>query len=122
MNPQTEILLVDDEKEFADLLAKRLRSRGYAVQVAYTAAEALGLARNKTYSAAILDVSLPDGNGYQLFDDITGIHPEIRVIMLTGHGDLQMAFHLGKKGLCAYFSKPCDIQELTDELSKALKA
>ncbi len=116
-----DILLVDDEKEFIDILAKRLKKRGYSVRVAYSVERALHLVHDTLFRAAILDVNLPDGNGHDLFEIILTIQPEIQAVMLTGYGDLQKAFRMGKKGLCAYFGKPCDIDEILDALSEALK-
>ncbi len=120
MTKDARILLVDDEKAFADALAKRLDRRGFSVQVAYSAAEARRAAAESSYTAAILDVNLPDGNGHALFNEITALQPGIRVLMLTGYGDLQKAFELGKKGLYRYFGKPCEIEELEQALLSSM--
>ncbi len=115
------ILLVDDEKDFIDALAKRLQRRGFSVQVAYNAAQARELVKETIFNAAILDVNLPDGDGHELFKEIAAIQPEIKAIMLTGYGNLQKAFQLGKKGLYSYFAKPCDIEKLIEALSESMK-
>ncbi len=121
MTDRKTVLLVDDEKEFADALAKRLERRNFCVKIAYSASEVLRLAQNDVISATIPDVNLPAGNGHALLDDISSIHPEIKAIILTGYGNILKAFHLVKMGLCAYFSKPCDTEELTMALSNALE-
>lgn len=60
------ILIVDDEKEIADLLELYINAEGYTVEKAYTAAEALEIVRSRQISLALLDVMLPDTNGFEL--------------------------------------------------------
>lgn len=120
MSKTVNLLLVDDEKEFAQAFKKRLEHRGFQVRVAFSKEDALRIAEKNIIEAAILDVMLPDGDGHELFEQIVAIHPECIAVMLTGYGDIDKAFRLGQKGLCGYFSKPCDIDEIEQSLRKAL--
>ena len=83
------ILLVDDEKELRELVLSILREEGYgAVRTAGTAAEALQICREWRPEFAILDVMLPDGNGFSLFGEMkqTG---DIPTLFLTARGEAE---------------------------------
>ena len=76
------ILVVDDEKEIADLLELYISAEGYTVEKAYTAAEAFEIVRSRQISLALLDVMLPDINGFELCRKIREEYV-FPIIMLT---------------------------------------
>lgn len=80
------ILIVDDEKEIADLVEVYLENEGYEVFKYYTAAEALSCIRREKLDLAILDVMLPDQNGFQICQKIREDY-RYPVIMLTAKGE-----------------------------------
>ena len=83
--PKETILVVDDEKEIADLVALYLQNEGFRVCKAYDAAGALDFAANEPLDLAVLDVMLPGLDGFQLCQKIRETRP-FPIIMLTAKG------------------------------------
>jgi DNA-binding NtrC family response regulator len=119
--PQTKVLLVDDEVEFASALAERLQLRNYSVQTANNALEALGLVYKDRPDVVILDLRIPGMDGIETLKTIKKFDPTIEVIMLTGHGDVQSVQEGMTSGAFEYIMKPVDIGELTSKIDKAQK-
>jgi len=115
------VLLVDDEEVFLEFTAKNLARRGFKVLKASRGKEALSIVRKHEIDVAVLDVKMPDIDGHRLFYIIKDEYPGIQIIMLTGHGNLNKAFELGKKGVFEYLGKPCKIGELSDCICRALE-
>jgi len=119
--PQTKILLVDDEVEFASALAERLELRSYDVKTANNALEALAVIHTHVPDVIILDLKIPGMDGIETLKTIKKIDPTIEVIMLTGHGDVQSVAEGMKSGVFEYIMKPVDIGELTVKIDNAMK-
>jgi len=119
--PQTKILLVDDEVEFASALAERLQLRSYDVKIAHNALEALAVIHTQVPDVIILDLKIPGMDGIETLKTIKKIDPTIEVIMLTGHGDVQSVAEGMKSGVFEYIMKPVDIGELTVKIDNAMK-
>jgi len=119
--PQTKILLVDDEVEFASALAERLELRSYDVKTANNALEALAVIHAHVPDVIILDLKIPGMDGIETLKTIKKIDPTIEVIMLTGHGDVQSVAEGMKSGVFEYIMKPVDIGELTVKIDNAMK-
>ncbi|HHO47638.1 MAG TPA: response regulator [Desulfobacteraceae bacterium] len=114
------LLLVDDEKEFVETTAQRLRKRGYTVFCAYSGPEALEiLAENDDVDVVILDIKMPEPDGIETLHILKSRHPLVEVIMLTGHAAVPSAIESLKKRAFDYLTKPCDLHNL---LAKAEKA
>lgn len=118
---QTNVLLVDDEVEFASALAERLQLRNYNVKTAHNALEALAVIHSQVPDVIILDLKIPGMDGIETLKTIKKIDPSIEVIMLTGHGDVQSVAEGMKSGVFEYIMKPVDIGELTVKIDKAMK-
>jgi len=119
--PQTKILLVDDEVEFASALAERLELRSYDVKTANNALEALAVIHTHVPDVIILDLKIPGMDGIETLKTIKKIDPTIEVIMLTGHGDVQSVAEGMKSGVFEYIMKPVDIGELTVKIDNAMR-
>ncbi len=113
------VLLVDDETDFLESTAKALRRRGFETTTASGGKAALEFARSRRFDVAFLDVKMPGMDGHQLFYALHDALPEMRIVMLTGHGDLQKAFELGKNGLFTYLAKPVETDDLVRTLMRA---
>ncbi len=113
------VLLVDDEPDFLEYTAKRLRSRGLDVDTAPDAEAALARLRAEPFHVVVLDVKMPGMDGHQLFQRIAAEFPQLETIILTGYGNVQKAFELSRQGVFEYLSKPCDIDTLNDMIRKA---
>ena len=114
------VLLVDDEVGFTDVLAKRLRRRGLAVEVAQSGAEGLRLLRESDFDAAVCDLKMVDMDGIEVLKVFRKMVPAMPVIMLTGHGSEEAAQDGMQAGAADYLLKPCDIDELLAKLAAAV--
>jgi two-component system, NtrC family, sensor kinase len=113
------VLLVDDEHDFADLLAERLQARGFTVTVAYDGEDALRLAAGLELDVAVLDVNLPGIDGLALLRELKKLKPQIEALMLTGHNDLATAVTGMKLGASDYLVKPVPIERLSEAILRA---
>ncbi len=113
------VLLVDDELDFLESTAKALRRRGFDVTTASNGLGALQMCRSGKLDVALLDVKMPDMDGHRLYYELHKEVPDMQIIMLTGHGNLQKAFELGKNGLFTYLAKPIEIDDLVKALTDA---
>ena len=109
--PKETILVVDDEKEIADLVALYLQNEGFRVRKTYDAAGALDLAANEPLDLAVLDVMLPDLDGFQLCQKIRETHP-FPIIMLTAKGEGMDKITGLSLGADDYMTKPFQPLEL----------
>ena len=112
------VLLVDDEEEFVTTLAERLTIRGFAVEYATKAADALVLAGKNVYDIAVLDMKMPVIGGLQLREMLERQHPEMKFIFLTGHGS-EDDYRAGSTG-AGYLVKPVDINILIQKMKEAI--
>ena len=113
------VLLVDDEKAFREILAKRLTRRGLQVLEASRGEEALQILEEKPADLIILDVKMPGMNGLETLKHIKARHPAAEVIMLTGHASTQDGVEGIKAGAFDYLSKPIEIEQLFKKLTQA---
>ena len=111
-----KILLVDDEKKFAMMLAKRLALRDIEVDFVFSGEEALVKAENSAYDVAILDVKMPGIGGIELERKLSRLAPEMKIIFLTGHGS-ETDFKTGSAEAAYYLTKPLQIEKLIEILN-----
>jgi CheY-like chemotaxis protein len=83
------VLFVDDEQEFAVVVSKRLRRLGFQVSIANGGSEALRLARSVEFDVAVLDLKMAGMDGLEVLRALLILLPQIKVVMLTGHGSSQ---------------------------------
>lgn len=115
-------LLVDDEREFAETFARRLRLKGFGVDCVFSGVEALKyLENNRTVDVVILDIGMPDPGGMKTLVAIKKKYPLIEVIMLTGLGAVHSAVEAMKSGAFDYLTKPADINDFISVSEKAVK-
>ncbi len=108
------ILLVDDEDQFRISLAKQLSVRGYNVLDVNNGEDAIKIVRHENPEVVVLDQKMPKMDGIQTLRELKNIRPEVQIIMLTGHGNIESARVTGKHDVFSYLQKPCSIDELTD--------
>jgi CheY-like chemotaxis protein len=80
-----DILVVDDDRDFAEMLGEVLELHGHSVEVAFTGEQAVARFRDRNYDVAIMDVRLPGRNGAESLSAIRETKPLARVIMMTGY-------------------------------------
>jgi DNA-binding NtrC family response regulator len=113
------VLIVDDEKEFVDLVSERLTMRDYDVTACYSGEEALETVKGYNFDIVILDVLMPGIDGIETLREIKRIKPLTEVILLTGHAAVDTAIEGMKLGAYDYLTKPCEISDLVTKLNKA---
>jgi len=106
-----KVLLVDDEKKFAMMLAKRLVLRGIDADYVHTGEDAIVKIEKSRYDVAILDVKMPGIGGLELERQLKKLAPEMKFIFLTGHGS-KADFDTGSAQAERYLAKPIQIEEL----------
>lgn len=115
-----KLLIVDDEEEFASTLAERLELRGFMSQSVSCGTSALeALASDFSPDVVLLDLKMPDMNGFEVLKEIKEKYPSIEVIMLTGHGAVSGGQDSKKRGAFDYIMKPVDIIELAGKIKAA---
>jgi CheY-like chemotaxis protein len=80
------VLLIDDEEELVSALVERLGYRGIDADFALDGPRALEMIQERDYDAVVLDLKLPGMSGVEVHDTITREHPDLPVILITGHG------------------------------------
>jgi len=113
-----DILIVDDEKRFANMLAKRLSLRGCHCEVTYNGRQALEQVRRKNFFLVLLDLHLPDIYGVDVLEEIKTISAMTPVIIITGHGTDEDRRACMQRGAHAFMNKPVGIDELVSILAQ----
>ena len=123
----TQICIVDDDREVLDALSWLMRSRGLACLTFSSGEQYLAwLNQQPTVTGYVrvllLDVRMGDVSGLQVFDAMRklGLHQSMPVIFLTGHGDVPMAVETLKHGAFDFFEKPFNDNALVDRIEQAL--
>ena len=115
------ILVVDDEEMIREALAQIFEEEGHKVVGQPTAHDALRWLKKYKPDAIFLDVKMPRMSGLEALEEFQKIHPDVPIIMLTGHGNEEVAFEAARKGAFDYISKPPDLNKLLITLRNALE-
>lgn len=117
----SKVLLVDDEREFVQTLSERLQMRDMASAVVYDGEEALSLVAEDEPEVMVLDLKMPGIDGLEVLRRVKREHPNVEVIVLTGHGSKEIEQECLGLGACAYLEKPVDIDTLTRTMKSAYR-
>lgn len=115
----SRVLLVDDEREFVQTLSERLMMREMGSAIAYDGESALDVVKDDQPDVMILDLKMPGIDGIEVLKRVKETHPQIEVIILTGHGSEKDRHRCMQLGAFAYLNKPVDIELLSDMIKKA---
>jgi two-component system, OmpR family, response regulator CpxR len=117
----SKVLLVDDEREFVQTLSERLQMRDFSSAVAYGGEEALSAIDEDEPEVMVLDLKMPGIDGLEVLKRVKEEHPDVEVIVLTGHGSKDIEQRCLEMGACAYLEKPVDIDTLTRTMNDAYR-
>ena len=117
----TKVLIVDDEKDFVEMLSLRLNEVGEKVTVSYSGQEGLETLEKASIDVVILDIKMPGMDGIETLREIKKQYPLVEVILLTGHGSTETAVEGMKLGAFDYLMKPADFDDLSVKLEGARK-
>lgn len=114
-----KVLLVDDEVEFVETLAERLRSRGFQVQVATSGITAIEMARQVSFDAAVIDFAMPVMDGIQTIRALREVTPALPFILLSGEATIKAGVEAARLGAVDVLEKPVDIGTVVEKLQEA---
>lgn len=117
----SNILVVDDEETFLKNTAKFLARSGHAVAMAGTVKEGLALFQSSPPDAIVLDYRLPDGTGLEFIQRVREADPQVHIVLITGHGTIELAVEAMKAGATDLMTKPVSLRELAVRLESILQ-
>lgn len=113
------VLLVDDEVDFVEVLADRLRVRGLTVDTAVTGLTAVTMAEETRYDAIVLDMAMPGMDGIETLERLLELNPDLQVVLLTGRATLEQAVAAIKLGALDLLEKPAELDALVRKIEDA---
>ena len=119
--PKEKILVVDDDRGLLTLMKARLEAAGYEVTLTGGGKEALAVAQEESFNAAIVDLKMEGMDGIALLERLLKIQPNLPVIILTAYGTIAGAVEATKKGAYDFLTKPFDAKDLLYRLQKAME-
>ena len=117
---ELRLLFVDDEEELVSAVVERLELRGIDGVGATSGDEAIRCLHEGSFDVVVLDVKMPGIGGLEVLRTISRRHPEVKVILMTGHGSAKDN-EIGRRlGAIAYLEKPVDLEDLLTTVDQAL--
>ncbi|MBD3386549.1 response regulator [candidate division KSB1 bacterium] len=112
------VLVIDDDKNIGESLKWLLEESGHKVMISMTGKGALETIQRNEFDLTFLDVMLPDINGLDVLNDLLVKQPELKVVMISGHADLDTAVKATKLGAFDFFEKPLNPEKILLEVKK----
>ncbi|MBW2543893.1 MAG: sigma-54-dependent Fis family transcriptional regulator [Deltaproteobacteria bacterium] len=116
----SKILVIDDDRSICESLKLYLTEEGYEVHTAPTGTEGLNKFVGTLPDVVILDIRLPDIDGFTVLEDLREDDEKVKVIMITAHHDMETTIKAMKEGAFDYIHKPINVDELDIAIRKAL--
>ena len=117
----TNILIIDDEKEQAEAIAESLSNVGYTCSTSVSGNNVLDIVRRDDIDVVITDLVMHDTDGMKILKEIKEKLPEIEVIVITGYGSVENAVTAMQKGAATYLLKPININHLRTVVEKVVE-
>jgi len=114
-----KVLLVDDEKEFLEIMSERMKARDIEVTTATSAQQALEIIEKESFDAIILDFQMPGMDGMDALKAIKAKKPELQIILLTGYATVEKGVEAMKIGATDFVEKPADLEVLAEKIKNA---
>lgn len=115
-----DILIIDDEKAIRKTLSEILSFEGYKIDEAADGEEGLKKFKEKSYDLVLCDIKMPKLDGIEFLQKAGESNPDIPIIMISGHGNIETAVEAVKKGAYDYISKPPDLNRLLITIRNAM--
>ena len=114
-----KVLIVDDEKDFLDIMAERMGARGVEVSTTTSAENALKMVRKETYDVVIMDLMMPEMDGFKALKLFKETRPDLPIILLTANVPEEKCIEAIKLGAMNVIEKPADLNLLTQKIKDA---
>ncbi len=115
------ILIIDDEKAIRKTLIEILTFEGYTIEEAADGEEGLKRYKEKVFDVVLCDIKMPKMDGIEFLQKAGEINPDIPIIMISGHGNLETAVEAVRSGAYDYISKPPDLNRLLITIRNAME-
>ena len=115
------VLVVDDDAKFREMISEILEQEGYSVQCFGTGKESIAASKEDLFNVALIDIHLPDMEGTEILSKLRKTKPETVKIIITGNATLDNSIEAANKGVDGYIVKPFDPQKLVDLIKIKLK-
>lgn len=115
-----DILIIDDEKAIRKTLTEILSFEGYKIDEAPDGEDGLKKFKDKTYDVVLCDIKMPKIDGIEFLQKAGEFNPDVPIIMISGHGNIETAVEAVKKGAYDYISKPPDLNRLLITIRNAM--
>ncbi len=120
MPTKNRILVVDDEEALRIVLSAELEGEGYQVANAGDGQEAINILATNEFDLILLDIKMPNVDGFEVLKYVKEHSPKTKVVMLTGFADLKNAIESKKLGAEDFVSKPYDLVDLLTTVERVL--
>ena len=115
------ILIIDDEKEICESIKMILEYEGYNVEYSTSALKGLNIAEEKQISCLLLDIQMPEMNGFEVLKKIKEATPSLSVIIISAHGSVENAIKATRLGAFDFIEKPIDRDKLLISVRNAIE-
>jgi two-component system nitrogen regulation response regulator NtrX len=116
-----DILIIDDEKAIRKTLTEILSFEGYKIDEAADGEEGLKKFREKSFDVVLCDIKMPKLDGIEFLQKAAESNPDVPIIMISGHGNIETAVEAVKKGAYDFISKPPDLNRLLITIRNAME-
>ena len=114
------IIIIDDEKEICESIKMILEYEGYQVDYSTSSPEGIAKINNGLFSALLLDIQMPEINGFEVIKKVKEINPDLSVIIISAHGSIENAIKATKLGAFDFIEKPVDRDKLLISVRNAV--
>ena len=115
-----DLLIIDDEKSIRKTLSEILSFEGYKIEEAADGEEGLKKFKEKSFDVVLCDIKMPKLDGIEFLQKAGEANPDVPIIMISGHGNIETAVEAVKKGAYDYVSKPPDLNRLLITIRNAM--
>ena len=117
-----KVLLVDDEEEFVRTLSERIQLRDIGSKVVLDGEKAVESLEEEIPDVMVLDLKMPGMNGIEVLKKVKEAYPQVKVVMLTGHGSEKDEEEARKLGAFDYLQKPSGLERIIDSIKKTYRS
>jgi len=121
MPAKGSVFIVDDDQALANVLTAELVAEGFDAVSAYDGEQAIGILCKRKFDLVLLDIKMPKVDGIEVLKFIQKNMPSVKVMMLTGFGDLKLAMQSKQYGAIDFLTKPYDHDEVIGKIEKLVR-